>query len=342
MAVPTITSVSPVKVLTAGNVLITIRGTNFRVPTSLPTLGPTMSVLFGSSPATDVSVLATDLLVALCPSREAGTVSVVVTNLDDAGDPIAGETVTLANALAFEMPKHTREYEHDLTRLVRTVLRRLKLALHTNITRRKHTDATDEASETISILAVGKFPSVIVFGPRLAENRFYSTNGRVEVSLPDGSFAEMKQPTTVDVFFKLLAVTDNDSEMLNIMGNLVAFMASNKYLYFQRIANDPSAGETRFEFDFAPNGYPDESGGSNESNVHQFNAEIMVRAFDIEDWSGLIPTTSADNGGITGNPSIPVYLPGTGVPVTNVVAQGEECLELELLNIEQMGDDEDP
>ncbi len=184
MAAPTITSISPVQTLTAGNSLITIRGTNFRVPTSLPVLGPTMQVSFGSSAAVDVSVLASDLVVAICPARETGSVSVVVKNLDDAGAPITGETATLSNALTYVMPKHTREYEHDLTRLVRTVLQKMKASLHAEIVRRKHTDATDQASESISILANAKLPSIVVFGPRLAENRFYSTNGRVQVDLP--------------------------------------------------------------------------------------------------------------------------------------------------------------
>src|SRR5687767_11909854 len=103
MAVPTITAVSPSVIYTGGQ-MIAVTGTNFRtaypppdVDGPLPVPPPTVQVLIGTSAARKVVVSSTTTLTCITPPVEPGAVTVTVKNLDAAGNPIAGETVSATN-----------------------------------------------------------------------------------------------------------------------------------------------------------------------------------------------------------------------------------------------------
>lgn len=329
MAVPTIASVYPVRVLTAGGSIVQIRGTNFRLPPALPAPGPTARVLIGGVPSADVQVLSDELLVALVPERESeGSVALQVDNLDDDGAPIAGETTTLASAITYARPRHTREYQSDLARLVRTLIRRLKAQVLANTVSPVNTDATSLPDALISLTKVGELPALIVLGPQLRQNRFYSVNGEREVDRQDGSWVLTKQPYTVDVLLSVVGCADTRIELLNLMQNLCMFVDSTTFLRMPRLERDPSAGEASFEFDFEPGGDPKVDGGANESNLHQFSAQVVIRGFDIEDFSGLIVQSADDGGAVSGDVGTPPYIDGTAVPVSAVVGLGDRAEEI--------------
>jgi len=114
MAVPTITSVSPVTGPAAGKNVITIVGTNFKVPVSpwaipTPDAVPTVRVTLGGRTSPQVDVLSATTLRFVAPRmRHPDTrtdayakSTIVLTNLDGDGNPIAGESVTRANAYTY-------------------------------------------------------------------------------------------------------------------------------------------------------------------------------------------------------------------------------------------------
>jgi hypothetical protein len=83
----TATGISPVNGTTAGGTDVTITGTNFTTP---------MTVLFGGTPATNVTVTSSTTLTARTPARPAGVVSVTI--------QAAGMQATLTNAFTYRQP----------------------------------------------------------------------------------------------------------------------------------------------------------------------------------------------------------------------------------------------
>jgi hypothetical protein len=339
--VPTIASLTPTTGLTGGGSLVTIVGTGFRVGAVKP--GATVSqqtvfVLFGGVPATDVRVQSAARLTCLAPpaidtffptprrDEEApAPVTVSVTNLDDAGAPIAGELVSAPNAYSYIFPKHTREFESDFTRAVRSLIRLMKMQLlPVEVNYAVQTDYDPTTGDELHVTKFAKLPGMALIGPDLQENRFYSLNE--QPTFPDGTvspvdgtspggFLETRVPYTVDVRYQIVCASNNKSELLNLASNFVAFMHANKWLVVDRSSTDPSLGRVRLEMDFSPGGLPKNTTTPNTSNVVSWSANIVIRGLDIEAFAGLTDDGFADPAGL--------------VPARAVVAHGQTSDELE-------------
>jgi hypothetical protein len=84
---PSVTSVSPASGTTSGGFAVTLAGANFAT-------NGTVTVTFGGTAATNVTVVGGTSLIAIAPAHAAGTVSVVVTNPD-------GQAGTLVNGFTY-------------------------------------------------------------------------------------------------------------------------------------------------------------------------------------------------------------------------------------------------
>lgn len=258
-----------------------LTGTNFRVPATAGLT--TVEIKFGTKVATNVRIWSVTSLSCLTPIHDAGTVSVTVTNLDDDGDAIAGETVTLANAFTFFLPKLTVEYESDLSRCVKTLVRELKRQVLSNVSIMVHTDWAEGGG---TATYVGDIPALVLVGPELVENRFYSLNEEEETDVgggPPNTFRRRRVPYTVDLFFNIIGISDNQLELTNLMANTQLFFHRNKYLIMDRDPSNSSAGTVRYEMEPLPNGDLRMSGITNESNVRMFQGRFQIFGFDIED-----------------------------------------------------------
>jgi hypothetical protein len=291
MAAPTIDSISPATGATGGGTLVDVLGSGFRLPPPPPAEGlappvpPTMAVLVGGRPALDVDVLAADRLTFLAPPGEAGPADVVVRNLDDAGDPIAGEEATAPGAFTYAQPRLA--VESDLTRLVRTLLRELKRQVHPNVSLTVQTDFDTQTGDELHLTELASLPGLVLVGPELAENRFYSLNGAPEVPVGDGTALRRRVPYTVDLGFTLIGVADHTTELLNLMAAAQLFFHRNKYLEMERDPANPLAGCVRYEMDFTPDGDLRVTSQPNESNVRSFSGSFVLRGFDLEDLAGV-------------------------------------------------------
>lgn len=345
--VPTLASVTPAIGLTAGGSLVTLVGTGFRVPTSQPgpAPGPTVLVLFGGIPATDVRVQSDSQLTCLLPPANDAVfpsprpsaiapmlVGVSVTNLDDTGAPIAGEVVTVPSAFAFILPKSTSEFESDFTRTVRALVRLMKRELLAEVTIAVQTDYDPTTGDELHVTKFAKLPAFTLIGPELDENRMYSLNEAP--SFPDGTvssadgvspggYIETKVPYTVDVRYQVACASDTKTELLNLMSNFIAFMHANKWLYVDRSPTNPALGQVRIEMDFAPGGLPRNTSTPNTSNVVSWTANIVLRGLDIEAFSGLTDDGFADPAGL--------------IPAHAVAARGE-TVEQTLLSVARTPD----
>lgn len=306
MAVPTIASLTPSVGPSIGRMSVEINGTNFR-PATTPDTGvlgsssfTTAAVLFGGVPAYDVQVFSTTLLIATPPPGDPGPVDVQVQNLDQTtGEPISGEVVVASGAFTYVRPIHTAEYQSDLTRVVRTLIRKMKAALLIEITDAVHTDYDETTGDELHVTKFASLPGITLVGPDLTENRFYSLNAEPDfddtTTLDDDEeptqFVKTRVPYTVDLNFRVVGVSNSKNELLNLVSNFTAFMHATKYLVMQKVDGDPTKGTVKYEFDFAPDGQPKtgrvRTTEENNSNLRVFEAHIMIRGFDIETIFGV-------------------------------------------------------
>ena len=111
-----------------------------------------------------------------------GTVDVTLRNLDAGGAPVPGEEVVLPGAYRFLRPRIV--HESDLTRLVRGLLRELKRQVIANVSMTVSVDYDDTTIDGLNVVAISRLPSVVLSGPKVDENRFFSTNEPHEDVVP--------------------------------------------------------------------------------------------------------------------------------------------------------------
>lgn len=296
MAIPTIAAVTPSAGLTGGRLLVTITGSNFQLPPPPVASGPTpapnpsVEVLFGTTPAPVVRVLASSIVQCLAPSSDAGAVSITVRNIDQAGAVIAGETVTASAAFTYAAPVINTTptggggttAESALTRLVRALLRELKRQVIPNVELTVHTDY-DDTPGGANVAMLSSLPGLALSGPGLRENRFFSLNSPRVVAIGDDRYKQLRAPYTVDLEFTLIGVDDSTIRLLNLMKEVVLFFHRNKYLAMACDPADPSSPSVRYEMEFSTDGEPKMAGATSNSNVRSFSGTFLVRGLDLDD-----------------------------------------------------------
>lgn len=296
MAVPTFSSVSPEVGHTAGRVVVEVLGSNFQLPV-IPDHGPvpgpvptTVRVLFGDVAAELVEVVTPSRLFVTTPIHDPGAVALTIQNLDADGVPIAGEQIVSASSVySFVRPTLTGEpaNESDLQRLVRTFVLELRRQIVDGVTVSENTDYDPDTGAEISVINVPSFPHIVLVGPSLKENRFYSQNDPPDFQDDVGNFVERKVPKTYDVSFSIIGVSDRKMEMLNLMHVTANFFRENTELRMNVSATDPTKGYCEFELDLTEDGGLASNGKANNSNIQSFSGRCLIRGFNIESVSGI-------------------------------------------------------
>jgi hypothetical protein len=275
MAVPTLTAITPTSGPTSGGDLVRLSGTGFAAQ---------VAVTFAGVPAVVLAVRAeagTFVADVRTPAHAEAVVDVTLRNLDAAGVPVPGEEAALAGAYRFLRPRIVQE--SDLTRLVRALLRDLKRQVLANVSMTVSIDYDDTTIDGLHVVTISKLPSLVLSGPRVAENRFFSTNephedvvaGRVGPEL-----VRRRPPFTVDLVFTLTAASDRAVELLNLMAAIATFFNRNRWVELPRDAGDPDAGTVRWEMD--PEGdFQTRLDGADD--VRAFTCGFVVRGFDLDE-----------------------------------------------------------
>ena len=275
MAVPSLTGISPATGPTGGGDVVRLTGTGF---------APEVAVLFGDAPAEVLSFreeAGVSLADARTPAHADGVVDVTIRNLDVDGASVPGGEATLAGAYRFLRPRIVAE--SDLTRLVRTLLRELKRQVIANVSMTVSVDYDDTTVDGMSVIAISQLPSLVLSGPRVVENRFFSTNEPHEDVVPGASGPELmrrRPPYTVDLSFTLTAASDRTVELLNLMAAAATFLNRNRWVELPRDPDDPAAGTTRWEMD--PEG-EFQTRLDGHDDVRVFSCGFVVRGFDIDE-----------------------------------------------------------
>ncbi|ACY13286.1 IPT/TIG domain-containing protein [Haliangium ochraceum] len=282
MTAPTITAIELVSGPTAGGDMVRIVGTGF---------ADALAVRFGSAPARVHGVrteAALTVAEVFTPAHVAGAVDVTVTNLDAAGAPVPGEEATARDAYRFERPDLV--HESELTRLVRTLLQTLKRDLLEATSLSVSVDYDDTTVDGASVIALAKLPAIVLSGPRVPENRFFSTNVAHEAPAPGPAGTELarRRPSlTVDLAFTLTAASDRTAELLNLMTAVATVLHRACWLEMPRDPQNPAQGTVRWEMDRAGEIRTRLDG---PDDVRVFSCDFVIRGFDLDE--GLVHTRS--------------------------------------------------
>lgn len=275
MATPSITSLSVASGPSSGGDLVVLRATG---------LSARVAVTFGDTAAEVVSIRpeASGFVAQVrTPPHGEAVVDVSVQNLDAAGAPIAGEIATLTSAYRFLRPRIAREA--DLTRVVRALLRELKRQVIENVSLSVAVDFDDTPLDGVDVVSVAKLPSLVLSGPRVKENRFYSSNEPHEevVAAPGGPELQRRRPSyTVDVEFGLTGASDRAVELLNLIAAVATFFSRNRWLELPRDPDDGAKGNVRWELD--PTGEL-RTALDGKDDVRAFTWALVVRGFDVDE-----------------------------------------------------------
>ena len=310
MAVPTFTSVTPSFVHTSGKTAVVINGTNFRLPviqadgSTDGVLLRSVQVLFGSEPAIEANAVDVTRIEAIAPVSDPATVDITIRNVENDGTPIPGEEVVAPAAFEFRHARLTSERENasDLQRAVRKIIRDLKQQVHPNVVLTTDTDYDGPDNVEIHVVELADKPAIVLIGPSLEENRFYSVNGEQDFSderqlyEEDGSeddqfenFVATYQPFTVDISFEAVVVSDRQMEALNLTHLLMMFFRKNTRFKLDR-SNDPADGEV--EFEMAMTSAPRPASAAGNSNIHSYTSAFTIYGFDIDSAAGLEDASS--------------------------------------------------
>jgi len=241
MAVPTITDVSPATGSAAGKNIIVVAGTNFRVPTIVYTipmedLVPTMEASIGGVSATVQVYSSTELRIEV--PRYTGNfrsltypaVDIVVSNIDDDGVIIAGETATAAGAYTYERWRlGAQEKDPPLLVVAMALLDKLasEITLHTYL--RTHIDFGEETVDTRAALAEIPSLNLSIDTPRDIEWSQWD-NYDVEVSQLDGTIDIYRGMRTHMLVCNITALGGNVREAMQLIEAVEDFARDNPEL----------------------------------------------------------------------------------------------------------------
>src|SRR5262249_30997589 len=195
----------------------------------------------------------------------------------------------------------------------------LKRQVVDNVVLTVHTDIDAGVGAELHLAQVARLPGLVLVGPELTENRFFSINQLPEVAMGPGEFAQRRVPYTLDLGFTVVGVSDHTTELLNLVAAAQLFFHRNPYLELDRDPNHPNAGRVRYEMAIARDGDLKVTSQPNESNVRSFSGRFVVRGFDLEDLAGAPGEGVVARGAVAGDVVVPEPVPlgrapGAGEP----------------------------
>ena len=307
MAVPTITSVSPNRIYTGGQ-MITVSGTGFRTryaidpatPHPWPNPLPTVAVTVGGRAARKVVVSSSTSLTCITSSHDPGAVTVTVQNLDSMGVAIVGETLTRSGLLTFVRVDLT--IKDDLARIIEALVTELSRQVIANVSVTTSVDyGSDPNAVSFAGIDLAALPALCLSGPEGDRNRFYSELRPTVENV--GVFSRRTTFETQDLQFRLLGLDNSSVRGLNLHGLVTKFFQRNNNLVVSRDPSDTSKGEVSYELEGGPF---TTTSVNNASDLRAFSGPITIKGYQFEDVAGvpgqlvIEQTTEADDIDVVG------------------------------------------
>ncbi len=303
MAVPTIISLDPDGGLTRGDNVIKINGTGFRVPPVPPATGhmggeqqKTVSVKFEGQESTWAYAASDALVLAKVPEYRGPhrgvtfpvALDVRLANLDDNGDEIAGENVTLGGAYAAGQPSLAAECYFQ--RVVRAFQQVFKRHVHDKVFVTVSRDAASIPLDDERLKA--EAPALYLRGPRAPINRFDSSNMEDEVAYGATEWTRKRYPSTHDFEFTLTVVAKGSRHLYSLLQScMLLFRDITEVRVLDDPADDPvnpTGTYKDYEIEMPWPFAPDVDDEPNDSDLFRATAGVTIRGVHIDYEAGTI------------------------------------------------------
>lgn len=294
MAVPTITTCSPVSGPAGGRQFVQITGTNFRTPNAPPVSGPadapedTMTVTFGGLAATSIAVVSAVSLFCLTPvNPELGAVDVVVQNLDDDGDAIAGETATLASGYTYALTKLAER--SDLERVEDALIVAIATQICPEAMFTVDTDYDSDNADGLHIPDNTKLPAIVLIGPEMDDAFEFGGNLHTAEAVTDDDgdithYNNRVPAIPVDLEYQVVVLAGSRRAFLRLMVDAKEFTRRMPKLSVDRDGSDPSVGQIEFHLQITDS--PRSTIVPNLSNIRTFAFGLSIRGVPLEGTRG--------------------------------------------------------
>lgn len=289
MALPTISSIAPATLWTAGQ-LLTITGTNFKTWTiPAPTAGklpppiPTVQVLVGGVVATNVRVMSATQLTFFAPAHDVGTASVTVTNLDSVGVAIPGET-SGSSTVTYKRPVLTDVV--DIERVNTALIGVLRQQVIDNVVEYV---SVDYAETTFEATMIGHLPALVLYGPTMVEaDNEYVRNSNIETGgYPGTTFEARQAPEVMNLEYDLTVLTDNQKQLVSLQGVLARFFRKTRKLTIARDAADSSQGTVSYDIEKLAGAPLRTTTAPNKQDVRSFEVSFRILGVPMEGLAGF-------------------------------------------------------
>lgn len=303
MALPTISSITPSTLWTAGQ-LITINGTNFKtwtIPSTstgpLPPPIPTVQVTIGGDVCTRVSVKSVTQLTCFAPAHDLGAAAVVVTNLDSVGVAIPGES-SAPGSVTYKRPDLTQST--DLERTHEQVIKTLRQQILDNVVQFV---SSDYAETPFEITMVAHLPALLLSGPHIIESeRFYRQNTDAEV----GGFSGYEAPDVVDLEYDLSGVTANTKQLVTLQAIVKRFFQKTRNITIARDTSDLSKGYITYIMEKRLGDRMRVTTTANKQNVNTFDVSFRVLSVLSEGLTEFPGENLLEKGGVADDISVTI------------------------------------
>jgi hypothetical protein len=216
---------------------------------------------------------------------------VTIKNLDDSGVPIVGEEYTKVGAYTYKRPNlfYDPANRSDLTRIVENLVLLMREQVLENVGLTTHTDYDAETGDYLSVAQMSELPAIILAGPDMEENRFYSINNlRYDDSSLFSGVEGRRAPYTVDLRFSVIGATESTRQLIELLYATVQFFHRNRTISMLCNQNSPNGPLLTFDMDFIEEGgEPEVTSRLGESNVRTFSGTVVIRGFNLEDFHGV-------------------------------------------------------
>jgi hypothetical protein len=303
MAQPIVTDISPDNGLAIGGQIIEVTGSNFKAPAyvlGIPSVDvlPTVSVKLDGVEAAAVWVLSDTTLRVRVPAASLNptadikqalrvspnlakvsftAVDVTISNLDDAGDPIVGETTIVTGGYTYEQPLvNVPGGDPPLLQVLQEFLRLLKRTFVSRVAWTTHTDFGEFTATAISqhpsIGFTLRFPEDIEYGYGDCAPQYFEQ--------PDGTFEEFRYQSTVMLVANMILSSSDPAEALRLVDNFIMLPVVHPWLI---VAADPNyqGVSPNMNFPLEIVDRPEQIGSVNAQDITAFTGSLRVRGIPI-------------------------------------------------------------
>lgn len=303
MAVPFVGSIYPSTGPAIGGTLVRLLGGNFRVPDPpdltvvgpVPAPAPTVEVTVGGVASSRVIVASAGKIYFSTPKKsltdsygrpEDGPLSedVVVTNVDDDGAPIVGETVTVTDGFEYARVDLSSSNQSTLTTVHKALIVLMRDELIGNVVDHTHSDYDDTEEDLKNVIAIAELPAIVITGPDLPRNTLHMDYSGAISDGKNGDVLIHRRPRYRDLEYDVGVISDNTAQFLNLVQAVDEFLDRNTTITVSCAPNPDLELELHVVQDFVNRRVT----GNAKQNLHVARSRIKIEALNFAGFEGFV------------------------------------------------------